>query len=119
MGGLFLIGIGILMMLNPQGRSSWVWRILVYFPRALVGVLVIAAGLAVIGLGVWEWLDSQAFHAFIKTARRSGNYSAGCFLGGLSLVPPVFNCDSVFIAWHRLDAHKFGGVGRSPAAGLR
>src|SRR6185295_12354085 len=28
LAGLFLIGIGVLMLLNPQGRSSWVWRIL-------------------------------------------------------------------------------------------
>jgi uncharacterized membrane protein YidH (DUF202 family) len=67
-GGLFLVGIGVLMILNPQGRSSWVWRILVYFPRSLIGLVVIAAGIAVIGLGAWEWHDSQAFHAFIKTA---------------------------------------------------
>jgi uncharacterized membrane protein YidH (DUF202 family) len=66
-GGLFLVGIGILMMLNPQGRSSWVWRILVYFPRALVGLVVIAAGLAVIGLGIWEWLQPSEAHAFMKT----------------------------------------------------
>jgi hypothetical protein len=66
-GGLFLIGIGVLMMLNPQGRSSWAWRILVYFPRSLVGLLVIAAGLATIGLGAWEWLEPQGYRAFIKT----------------------------------------------------
>ncbi|OAI50403.1 hypothetical protein AYO46_10260 [Betaproteobacteria bacterium SCGC AG-212-J23] len=66
-GGLFLIGVGILMMLNPLGRSGWVWRILVYFPRWLVGVLVVAAGLSVLALGAWEWLDPQAFRAFLKT----------------------------------------------------
>ena len=66
-GGLFFVGIGVLMMLNPQGRSSWAWRLLVYFPRSLIGLVVIAAGLAVIGLGVWEWLQPDAFRAFIKT----------------------------------------------------
>ncbi len=66
-GGLYLMGIGVLMMLNPQGRSSWAWRILVYFPRSLLGLVVIAAGLAVIGLGVWEWLEPQGYRAFIKT----------------------------------------------------
>ena len=66
-GGLFFVGIGVLMMLNPQGRSSWAWRILVYLPRSLIGVLVIVAGLAVIGLGVWEWLEPQGDRAFIKT----------------------------------------------------
>lgn len=63
-GGLFLIGFGVLMMLNPQGRSSWLWRIFVYFPRWLLGVLVVAAGVAAIGLGVWEWLQPPAFRAF-------------------------------------------------------
>ncbi len=66
-GGLFLVGAGVLAMLNPRGRSSWAWRILVYLPRSLLGLAVIAAGLAVIGLGGWEWLDPQASHAFIKT----------------------------------------------------
>lgn len=66
-GGLYLIGFGVLMMLNPQGRSSWAWRIFIYFPRWLLGVVVIAAGVAAIALGAWEWLDPQAAHAFIGT----------------------------------------------------
>jgi uncharacterized membrane protein YidH (DUF202 family) len=67
MGGLALFGFGVLMMLNPQGRSSWVWRILIYFPRWLVGVLVIAAGIGIIALGAWEWLQPSAAHAFMKS----------------------------------------------------
>ena len=64
--GLFLVGFGVLMMLNPMGRHSWAWRILVYFPRILVGIVVVAAGLAIVGLGAWEWRDTQAAHAFVK-----------------------------------------------------
>lgn len=67
-GGLFLVGVGILMMLNPQGRSGWAWRILIYFPRWLGGVAVVAAGVAVIGLGAWEWRQPQAAHAFIQSS---------------------------------------------------
>jgi hypothetical protein len=66
-GGLFLAGIGVLMMLNPQGRTGWVWRILVYFPRSLIGLIVVAAGIAVVGLGAWEWLEPQEFRSFAKT----------------------------------------------------
>ena len=60
-GGLFLVGLGILMMLNPQGRSGWLWRIFLYFPRALLGLLVIAAGFAVIGVAAWDWYEPGAF----------------------------------------------------------
>ena len=63
--GLFLIGIGVLMTLNPLGRHGWMWRILVYAPRVAAGLLVITAGVAGIGLGAWEWLDSKAFRAFV------------------------------------------------------
>jgi hypothetical protein len=69
--GLFLIGIGVLMTLNPQGRHGWVWRILVYAPRSAVGILVIAAGIAVIGLGAWEWLEPKAFDAFVAKLPRT------------------------------------------------
>ena len=64
MGGLFFIGLGILMLLNPQGHHSWGWRILVYAPRSAVGVILIAAGVASMVLGAWEWRDPQAFDAF-------------------------------------------------------
>lgn len=64
--GLFLAGFGVLMMLNPLGRTGWVWRILVYFPRWLVGVLVVAAGAALVVLGAWEWLYPQAAQTFIR-----------------------------------------------------
>jgi hypothetical protein len=63
--GLFLIAIGVLMMLNPRGRTGWAWRLLIYFPRSLLGLVLVAAGLAGIGLGVWEWLQPQAFDRFM------------------------------------------------------
>ena len=69
--GLFLVGIGVLMTLNPVGRHGWVWRILVYAPRLALGILVIAAGIAVSGLGAWEWLEPQAFDAFVTKLPRS------------------------------------------------
>ena len=74
--GLLLICIGALMMLNPRGRTGWAWRLLVYFPRSLVGLLLIATGVAGIGLGLWEWLQPQAYDRFVaelpRTLRRLG-----------------------------------------------
>ena len=75
-GGLFLVGIGVLMLLNPQGRSSWVWRIFVYFPRLLVGVLVIAAGLGVVGLAAWDWFEPGAFTRASRQLSALLSYSA-------------------------------------------
>lgn len=66
-GGLYVAGVGVLLMLNPLGRASWVWRILVYAPRWLFGVVLVAAGVALVGLGAWEWLQPPQAHAFIKT----------------------------------------------------
>lgn len=70
MAGLFLMGIGVLMMLNPRGRTGWAWRLLVYFPRWLAGLLLVAAGLAAIGLGAWEWHQPQAFDRFVDQLPR-------------------------------------------------
>ena len=74
--GLFLVGIGVLMMLNPQGRSGWLWRIFLYFPRWLLGLAVVAAGIAVIGLGAWEWLEPGAFSRALRRLSALLSYSA-------------------------------------------
>jgi hypothetical protein len=62
--GLLLMGVGVLMMLNPRGRRGAAWTLLVRAPRSLLGFIVVVAGLAGIGLGVWEWLEPLAFDRF-------------------------------------------------------
>ena len=64
--GLLLGGAGVLMMLNPEGRTGWAWTLLVRIPRGLLGFMVLAGGLAGVGLGVWEWLEPLAFDAFVS-----------------------------------------------------
>jgi hypothetical protein len=66
-GGLLLIGTGVLMMLNPRGRRGAAWTLLVRIPRSLLGLVLVAAGLAGIGLGVWEWLEPVAFDRFRRS----------------------------------------------------
>jgi hypothetical protein len=66
MGGLILLGVGVLMLLNPRGHHTWAWRILVYAPRVTLGLLVIAAGMAGMVLGLWEWQDPKAYSAFVQ-----------------------------------------------------
>lgn len=63
--GLLLIGVGVLMMLNPRGRRGLAWTLLVRVPRSLLGFILVAGGLAGIGLGVWEWLEPLAFDRFV------------------------------------------------------
>jgi hypothetical protein len=65
LAGLLLMGFGVLMMLNPRGRSGWAWRLFVYLPRSLLGIVVVAAGLAGIGLGAWEWFEPRAYDRFV------------------------------------------------------
>jgi hypothetical protein len=64
--GLLLTGTGVLMMLNPQGRRGLAWRLLVYVPRSLFGLILVAAGAAAIALGAWEWLDPRAYDGFVR-----------------------------------------------------
>ena len=65
--GLLLIGIGVLMMLNPRGRRGLPWTLLVRVPRTLLGLVLVAGGLAGIGLGAWEWREPLAFNRFIRS----------------------------------------------------
>jgi hypothetical protein len=69
--GLLLIGIGVLMMLNPRGRVGLAWTLLVRVPRSLLGFLLVVAGLAAIGLGGWEWLEPLAYDRFVANALRT------------------------------------------------
>jgi len=64
--GLFVIGVGVLMLLNPLGRTGWLWRIFIYFPRFLLGLAVIAAGLGLIGLAAWDWFEPGAFNRALR-----------------------------------------------------
>jgi hypothetical protein len=64
--GLFVIGIGVLMVLNPRGRRGWAWRLFIYLPRSLLGLILIVGGAAALALGAWEWLDPRAFNDFLN-----------------------------------------------------
>lgn len=68
--GLLLIGIGALMMLNPQGRRGLAWTLLVHVPMSLAGFVLLLGGLAGIGFGVWEWLEPLAFDRFVARLPR-------------------------------------------------
>jgi hypothetical protein len=64
--GLLLIGVGVLMMMNPTGRRGFFWTLLIYIPRSLAGFILVAAGLGAIASGAWEWYDPRAFHDFVR-----------------------------------------------------
>ncbi len=68
--GLVLGGIGALMMLNPLGRRGLAWTLLVRVPRSLLGLVLLAGGIAGIALGVWEWLEPAAFDDLVRKLPR-------------------------------------------------
>ena len=60
-----LIGIGVLLMLNPKGSGGALWMLLVYVPRAFAGLILVLAGIVALAMGAWEFLDPRAFDAFV------------------------------------------------------
>jgi hypothetical protein len=65
--GFLLGGTGVLMMLSPRGRQGWAWALLVRAPKILLGLALLLAGLAVIALGAWEFVQPLAFDRFVRT----------------------------------------------------
>ena len=62
---MLLIGIGVLLMLNPKGSGGVLWMLLVYVPRAFAGSILVLAGIVALALGAWESLDPRAFDDFV------------------------------------------------------
>lgn len=64
--GFLLAGTGALLVLNPQRRSHWAWRVFVRLPQVLAGAVLILAGVGVIGGGLWQRLDPRGFEQAAK-----------------------------------------------------
>ncbi len=58
--GLVVAGIGALVVFNPRPHGI-VWTLLVRVPKTIVGVAIVIAGLAAVGLGIWETIDPLSF----------------------------------------------------------
>lgn len=64
--GLVAAGAGALLMFNPSGRRGVWWTLLVRVPKTIVGLVLVVAGLAAVGLGAWEWVDPRAYDRFVR-----------------------------------------------------
>lgn len=64
--GLLCTGAGVLLMLNPRGRRGVWWTLLVRAPKVVMGLALVVAGLAGVGLGVWEWFEPRDFDRFSR-----------------------------------------------------
>ncbi len=63
--GLLTAGAGALLMVQSDRRSN-IWRALfVRYPRTLIGLAVLLAGLLAAGIGVWEWFDPYGFNRYV------------------------------------------------------
>jgi hypothetical protein len=69
-GGLFAIGVGALLMMNPRGRRGVWWTLLVRVPKWTAGLVLVLGGIAGIGLGIWEWYDPRAYARFANEAQK-------------------------------------------------
>ena len=67
-GGLLACGAGALLMFNRVGHGV-AWTLLVRVPKTLLGLVLIAGGIAAVGLGVVEWIDHEAY---LRVWRRAG-----------------------------------------------
>ena len=65
--GFLFAGTGALFLVNPGGRSGFVWTLFVRAPKILIGLALLVAGFGGIALGVWEFLQPQAFDRFART----------------------------------------------------
>ena len=65
-GGLLACGAGALLMFNRVGHG-FAWTLLVRVPKTLLGVMLITAGVAAVGLGIVEWIDHEAY---LRVSRR-------------------------------------------------
>lgn len=58
--GLVTAGAGALIVFTPRSRGV-AWTLLVRLPKTLLGLALVAAGFAAVGLGVWETIDPRSF----------------------------------------------------------
>lgn len=58
--GFVTLAIGALTVYSPHTRGT-AWTLLVRLPTTLVGLVIVIAGVAAIGLGVWEAVDPASF----------------------------------------------------------
>jgi hypothetical protein len=68
--GLIVAGAGAILMFNPYRHGIW-WTLFIRIPKTLLGLLLIAAGIAAIGLGILEWVDP---HAYARVSKQAWDY---------------------------------------------
>jgi hypothetical protein len=86
-GGALLAGFAVLLLVQPERRAG-VWRrVFVRYPRSLAGAALLLAGIAVVSLGVWEWIDPRGFDRYFHSAHEIDVRSARAiwrrWVGGL------------------------------------
>jgi hypothetical protein len=62
-------------MFNRRWHGIW-WTLFVRVPKTLLGLLLIAAGIAAVGLGILEWVDPHAYGRVLKHAGEYFDYRA-------------------------------------------
>jgi hypothetical protein len=58
--GTVATAIGALIIFTPR-TYGFAWTLLVRVPKTIIGLVVLAAGMVAVGLGVWESVDPASF----------------------------------------------------------
>ena len=66
--GLLSLGAGLLLMHRPYGHFSPLGILLYILPKALIGAVVFAAGVAILGGWGWKIYDAKAFLSFVHVS---------------------------------------------------
>ena len=69
--GTVAAAIGALIIYTPR-TYGLAWTLLVRVPKTIIGLVVLAAGMVAIGLGVWESVDPASFTRLTRDALAQG-----------------------------------------------
>jgi len=68
LAGLFLIGIGLLLLTGTGRTSSRIRFVFLHIPRMFIGVIALTVGITTASAGVWDLFDDGSFGRFANSA---------------------------------------------------
>ena len=64
--GVLIAGSGALLFFNPHGRRGVARWLLVRLPRVLLGLVLVLAGIAAVGVAAWDWFEPRTIDRLLR-----------------------------------------------------